>query len=203
MSEMEVPLEQTQEDMHHHAHHATEPWVAGVALTSALVAVIAAITVLVASSYADQSMEKLLEKNDQYSYYQAKSIKSNILKSKLATLEEQHDIIKLLAPNDAGLKAEIGKKEVQWKATAEKDEAKLVEYEKEMEKTKEEAVTADKESKHFNDKHSVMARGVTMFQVAIAVAAIAVLTKQKSFWFVGLLFALVGVVFAAKGMFLT
>ena len=34
MEEQEVPLEQVQEDMHHHAHGTSEKWVMGVALRS-------------------------------------------------------------------------------------------------------------------------------------------------------------------------
>jgi hypothetical protein len=38
----------------------------------------------------------------------------------------------------------------------------------------------------------VFARGVTMFQIAIAIAAISALTKKRSFWVVSLVFGAVG-----------
>jgi len=44
-------------------------------------------------------------------------------------------------------------------------------------------------------QHVLFAVGVTMFQIAIAIAAISALTKQRSFWFVSLIFGLVGCVF--------
>jgi len=44
-------------------------------------------------------------------------------------------------------------------------------------------------------KHEVFARGVTMFQIAIAIAAISALTRKRSFWFVSLIFGAVGCVF--------
>jgi hypothetical protein len=41
----------------------------------------------------------------------------------------------------------------------------------------------------------VFARGVTMFQIAIAIAAISALTRKRSFWFVSLIFGTFGCVF--------
>jgi len=43
----------------------------------------------------------------------------------------------------------------------------------------------------------VFARGVTMFQIAIAIAAISALTRRRKFWIVSLLFGGVGCVFLA------
>jgi hypothetical protein len=41
-------------------------------------------------------------------------------------------------------------------------------------------------------KHHKIAKAVTWAQIAIAVSAIAVLTKQKWFWYVGLLLGITG-----------
>ena len=48
-------------------------------------------------------------------------------------------------------------------------------------------------------QHEKYAYGVTMFQVAIAVAAISVLTKRPALWFVGLAFGMAGGVFLVLG----
>jgi hypothetical protein len=42
--------------------------------------------------------------------------------------------------------------------------------------------------------------GVTMFQVAIAVGAISVLTRRRNFWFASLAFGAVGVGFLGYGL---
>ncbi|HET6887226.1 MAG TPA: DUF4337 family protein, partial [Candidatus Udaeobacter sp.] len=47
-------------------------------------------------------------------------------------------------------------------------------------------------------KHEVFARGVTMFQIAIAIAPISALTRRRKFWIVSLLFGGVGCVFLAS-----
>ena len=44
-------------------------------------------------------------------------------------------------------------------------------------------------------KHEVFAGGVTMFQIAIAIAAISALTKRRKFWIVSLLFGAAGCAF--------
>ena len=50
-------------------------------------------------------------------------------------------------------------------------------------------------------RHVIYAQGVTMFQIAIAVAAISVLTKRTRFWYVALAFAVVGLFFLVQGSF--
>jgi hypothetical protein len=48
-------------------------------------------------------------------------------------------------------------------------------------------------------RHVTFARGVTLFQIAIAIGAISALTNRRSFWFVSLAFGLGGIVFLAQG----
>jgi hypothetical protein len=175
MEEAEVPLEQTQEDIIHHAHAATEKWVLGVALTAALLAVLAAITALTAEHHANEAMILQIQSSDQWNFYQAKGIKANLLNSKVELL------------------AALGKD------MDEKDKSKLEKYQKDQEEIKAKAEELQRDSESHLRHHSILARGVTMFQLAIAVGAIAVLTKRRRFWYVSLAFGLVGVVFSLQG----
>ena len=50
-----------------------------VALTAALLSVLAAITALFASHYANEAMIEQIQASDQWSFYQAKGIKSVVL----------------------------------------------------------------------------------------------------------------------------
>jgi hypothetical protein len=68
-------------------------------------------------------------------------------------------------------------------------------YETEQEKIKSEAEHKEAAAKSNFHKHVVFARGVTMFQIAIAIAAISALTRKRHFWIVSLLFGLVGCAF--------
>src|SRR4051812_30481774 len=79
MEEIEVPTEQAQEEIHHHAHEARERWVSWVALSSALIAALAAVCALLAGHHANHGMLDQLQASDQWSYYQAKGIESKVL----------------------------------------------------------------------------------------------------------------------------
>ena len=86
MERPEVPLEQSQEEIAHHAHHATEKWILGVALTAAFLAVLAAITSLMAEHHANEAMLDQIRSSDKWSFYQAKSIKANLFTAKIELL---------------------------------------------------------------------------------------------------------------------
>ncbi len=82
MEEIEVPTEGLQEEIHHHAEQSGVGWISGIALSSALLAALAAITALLAGHHANEAVIEQLHASDSWSYYQAKGIKSAILSAK-------------------------------------------------------------------------------------------------------------------------
>ena len=73
-----------------------------------------------------------------------------------------------------------------------------MEEQKEIKKTAEEK----QEISEFHLRHHViLARGVTMFQIAIAIAAIAILTKRRSFWILSMLLGVIGSISLLHGIF--
>lgn len=176
MEEAEVPLEHLHEHVHESAHHAGEVWISWVALSTAVLAVLAAIAGLLSGKHANEAMMSQIQASDQWGYYQAKSIKAAVLDTKmsLATL----------------LKSTI----------ADSDRAKAAKYEEEQTEIKSEAEHKEVEAKHDFHRHEILARGVTMFQIAIAIAAISALTKRKPFWIVSLIFGAVGLFFLVAGI---
>src|SRR5438874_3452159 len=84
MEEAEVPLEHLQEHVHHSAEHGGPPWISWVALSTALLAVLAAIAGLLSGKHVNEAMMSQIEASDQWSYYQAKSIKAAVLDAKIA-----------------------------------------------------------------------------------------------------------------------
>ena len=167
MEEAEVPLEHLQEHVHHSAEHSRERWISWVALSTAILAVLAAIAGLLSGRFVNEAMMNQIEASDQWSYYQAKSIKAAVLDAKMSLAG---------TPNDS-------------------DQSKRDRYEKEQEKIKSEAEQKEAAAKSNFHKHEVFARGVTMFQIAIAIAAISALTRRRKFWIVSLLFGGVGCAF--------
>ena len=167
MEEAEVPLEHLHEQVHHRAEHSGETWISWVALSTAILAVLAAIAGLLSGQHANEAMMNQIESSDQWNYYQAKSIKASVLDAKMSLAG---------APNES-------------------DKSKRDRYEIEQEQIKSEAERKEAAAKSNFHKHEVFARGVTMFQIAIAIAAISALTRKPRFWIVSLLFGLVGCVF--------
>ena len=167
MEDQEVPIEQVHEDIHRHSH-GRDDWTMGVALTTALLAVCAAIGAMLAGHYANESMLEQMQSSNQWNYYQAKSVKENVLRSKMDLLEA------------------FGK------PASDKDLEKLTEYKHEQEEIRTEADKLTKESAHHMHLHSRIARSVTLFQVAIGVSAISVLTGRRIFWFAGIASGIAG-----------
>jgi hypothetical protein len=172
MEEAEVPLEHLHEHVQESAEHSRETWISWVALSTAVLAVLAAIAGLLSGSHANEAMMNQIQASDQWSYYQAKSIKAAVLDAKIS-----------LAPTPD-----------------EKDRAKVAKYEEEQAEIKAEAEKKEAEARANFHRHEVFARGVTMFQIAIAVAAISALTRKRRFWIVSLFFGAAGCVFLALGM---
>src|SRR6266481_1486512 len=84
MEEAEVPLEHLHEQAHKTAKQSGEAWISWVALSTALLAVLAAIASLLSGEHANEAMMNQIEASDQWSYYQAKSIKAAVVDVKMA-----------------------------------------------------------------------------------------------------------------------
>jgi hypothetical protein len=177
MEEIEPPTEQAQEEIHHRAHESRERWVSYVALSSALIAALAAVCALLAGHHANHAMIEQLESSDQWAYYQAKGIEQKMVEVERNLLKEQG---KTLPPEHAG---------------------DIEKYEKKREEARKIATEKRESAELHLERHVILARGVTMFQIAIAVAAISVLTKRTRFWYVALGFAVVGLFFLVQGSF--
>jgi hypothetical protein len=175
METPEVPLEHAHEEMAHHAHESGDPWIMGVALTAALLAVLAAVTALLGEEYADEAMHAQIKSSDQWSYYQAKGIKAAVVAGRITTLEA------------------LGK------PVADALPAQLKRYDREQDQIKDKARELELESQADLVHHAWLGRGVTMFQIAIAISAISVLTRRKAFWSVAIAFGLVGLVLLVIG----
>ena len=171
MEEAEVPLEHLHEEIHHHAEHGGARWISGVALSTAILAVLAAIAGLLSGKHANEAMMAQIEASDQWSYYQAKSIKASVLDAKMTLTAE----------------------------ATEKDKEKAAQYQEEQAEIKREAEHKQAEARSNFHKHEVFARGVTMFQIAIAIAAISALTKRRRYWLVSMGLGGIGCVFLVLG----
>ena len=159
-------------------------WNLGLALTTALIAVVAAIASLLSGNFANQA---LVEKNDavllqnkasdEYSWYQAKSIKKALAEF-----------------NYAQTKDDAAKQQV---AQYEKDETDIKTQADDYAKQVEEA---NARSEQLFERHHNFALSVTFLQVAIALSAMSALLRRKSFWFLSLAVTVAGLVFFVIGL---
>jgi len=176
MEEPDVPTESLQEEIHHRVSHSPERWTLGVALSCALLAGMAAVSSMNAGHYANEAMISQIESANQWNYFQAKSIKEAQLRTKVEILSA------------------LGQ------PMPEADKTKTAEYSREKEKIQQKAEELGREARHFLHTHHILAHSVTMFQIAIAVGAISVLTRRRAFWFVSLGFGVVGLLFVAQSV---
>ncbi|WP_295652304.1 DUF4337 domain-containing protein [uncultured Mucilaginibacter sp.] len=169
MEELEDPTESLHERIHESAHHAAEKgknkWIVYVALTTAIIAVLSAITSLLAAHAADETMLSQIKASDQWAYYQAKGIKTDILISETKTLQAMGQ------------------------TPPAEDVAKIKDNKKQQEEISKKAKEFEEESKLNDDKHNTLARSVTLFQIAIAIGAISILIKKRIYWLISLGFA--------------
>jgi hypothetical protein len=189
--ELKEKLEEAAEHAHGEgkAEHGTVKWLLPLSLSTALIAVFAAVASLESGAYAN---EAIVEKNaailnqseadDAWGYYQAKGIKA-------AIYETQSQAIKAQSPELSAEWAAHSKKE-----TSEQGEQQATAREL-MKKVKE----ADERSEHDLHVHHEFAKSVTIFQVAIALAAIAALTKKKPMWWVSMAVGAAGLAFFVLG----
>ena len=179
MAEIEDFSENIHEQSNEHAHHilseGKDKWVLFVALSTAVIAVLGAICGLLAGDHADEAMLSQMRSSDQWAFYQAKGIKNDILASSSKVL------------------IAMGKPAIA------QDSAKIAENKKEQAEIMKEAKTAKAESDEHVARHKILARGVTLFQVAIAIGAISIITKRKLLWFASLGFAAIGIFFLLQG----
>lgn len=171
-----MPTEHLTDEIKEKAEEQKEKWTLYLALSTALMAVLAAIAGLLAGHHANEALIERVKSSDQWSFYQSKNLKEEI-----AVNTDQ-----ILHAVNAGNTADHSKD--------------IARYEKEKEEIKKTAQEAEHESEAHLKKHVPLATAVTSFQIAIAISAIAILTRRKRLWFAGLLLTAVGIVFLLLGI---
>lgn len=201
--EIELDVREQQEKMEeiHHVAGGHKPegvkdnWARNVSLSTALLAVIAALAALESGSLVN---EALLEQNqavkfqaqasDKWSEYQSDSIK--------ARSSEQTVI--LLNAMGAGHNSEASK----FVKDAEHYNSKKEPLSEEAKKLEAERNKQEEESAHHMHQHHTFAYCVTFTQVAIALSAIAALTRKREVWWASLIVGIIGLGYLIYGFLL-
>ena len=170
-----------------------EPWMNWLALTTVLLAVCATMATFKGGGYSTKSVMSQARASDQWSYYQAKSIKGYLY-------ELQRDKLQLeLTVQGSSLTPAAT---TEYTRRIEAAAAKIKKYEEEKDGIQKKA----RELEDFRDAcglHSAaFGVGVIFLQIAILLSSIAALLKKKPLWYAGMAVGLYGVVHFVNGFFL-
>src|ERR1019366_9467216 len=81
MAEIEIPTEHLHEHINEAAHEGKDKWSMLVAISTACMAVFAAIGGLLAGHHSNEALIAQVKASDQWAYYQAKGIKAEVTNS--------------------------------------------------------------------------------------------------------------------------
>jgi len=186
--EAEVETEKLHEAIHEELEREGGAFLKRIALTTAVLAALAAVASLKAGATVNEALVLKTEAtrlqaqaSDQWAYYQAKGIKAAVEK----------------ASQSAWLAA--------GKSPSDESETRLKRYEEEQKEIERSAREAEKErdakSREADEllhRHHGFANAVAFFQVSIALGAVAALTRIKPVWLASMLVGLIGIVFFGR-----
>jgi len=183
----EIETEKLHQAIHEELEKEGGAFLRSIALTTALLAVLAAVAALRAGATVNgalvlktEATQLQAEASDQWAYYQAKGVKAAVQEAIRATWQA------------AGKEPPEGTAE-KTKRYAEEQEA-IAEKAREKEKERDHKT---REAEHLLHAHHRFASSVAFFQVAIALGAVAALTRNRLVWLGSLAVGASGVAVAA------
>jgi hypothetical protein len=207
-SELKEHIDQRLEE-HEHAHghgHGKPPgpvWLRYLPLSTAMIAVFAAVASLLSGS---SSNEAILEKSaamlnqslasDQWAYYQAKSVKHTLSADEASIVDVAGEAVKDLRPE---LQARFAALRTRFDAEAKRYEVDTRTIEAEARRYEELKSESNQRSEALMERHHRFAFSVTLLQIAIALSAIAALTRRQPLWYLGIAVSVAGVVMFVLG----
>jgi hypothetical protein len=178
----EIETEKLHEAIHEELEHEGGPFLKVIALTTALLAAFAAIAALRAGATVNEALvlkteaaRLQAEASDQWAYYQAKGIK--------AAVQEASQTSWLA----------IGKEPpVEYGQARKRYAEEQAEIQKKAREKEKERDGKSAEADHLLARHHGFANAVAIFQVSIALGAVAALTRSRPVWYGSLLLGAAG-----------
>jgi hypothetical protein len=171
------------------AEEKKEPWLNYLALTTVIFAVCATLSTLKGGGFSTRAVMSQSQASDQWSYFQAKSIKGYLYELQKERLELDLKNLK------AASRSEYDKK-------IDGYAQKIKKYDEEKADIKKKAEDLEK-TRDLSQKHSGAFGLAAMFlQIAILLSSIAALMKKKLFWYIGMGAGCFGLLYFFNGFFL-
>ncbi len=175
------------------AEEKKEPWLNYLALTTVILAVCATLSTFKGGGYSTRSVMSQTQASDQWSFYQAKSIKGYIYEMQKEKLELE--LVALGPKSSQSVREEYAKKIESYGKKVAKYEGEKGEIQKEAKKFEDIRNDAQKHSQAFGIS-------VIFLQIAILLSSIAALVKMRLVWVLGCAVGAVGIVYFINGFFL-
>ncbi len=186
--EPEIETEKLREAVEEELEKQGGGFLRSIALTTAILAAFAAVAALQAGGTANEALvlkaeatRAQAEASDQWAYYQAKGIKAAVIEAAAASYRA------------AGKEPPADLAERRARYEHEQEEIKQKAQEKEHERDERSA-----EADHLLHRHHGFADAVALFQVSIALGALAALTRRKPVWVASLALGAIGIVLFAR-----
>jgi hypothetical protein len=181
--EIEIDTDKLHETIHEKLEQEGGSFLKRIALTTAMLAAFAAVAALEAGGTVNEALllktestRAQAEASDQWAFYQAKGIKAAVQE---ASRESWLAAGKAAPPEFEQSAARY---------TKEQDEIQKAAKEKEAERDE-----RSREADHLLERHHAFANSVALFQVAIALGAVAALTRVSTVWWGSMLTGLSGI----------
>jgi hypothetical protein len=197
-ADLKEQIDQRMEDHDHHAHaepgkpHVAPGWLRYLSLSTAIIAVFAAVASLESGS---SSNEAILEKSeamlnqarasDAWAYFQAKGLKATVSEGEAAIIADGKPAVAAKLAEDAA-RYHREAEDIQKDARALEDKVR----------------DNNERSGALMERHHGFAISVTLLQIAIALSAIAALTRRKSLWYLGMAVSVAGLALFVRGLLL-
>jgi hypothetical protein len=180
--EIEVDTDKLQEAIHEEVEKEGGTLLRTIALTTALFAALAAVSSLLAGSTVNEALALKTEAtqlqaqaSDQWAYYQAKGIKAVVLEAQKG----------LLASGDKSIPPDLDKSIARCKNEQQEAQKEAQEFERRRD---EKGTDADL----LIHRHHFFAYAVALLQVAIALGAVAALTRKRLAWLGSMALGVIG-----------
>lgn len=167
-----------------------EPWLNYVALTTVILAVCATLSTFKGGQYSTRAVLSQSQASDQWSYYQAKSIKGYLYEGRREVLEME------LAAQGAGLNPE---QRAAWEKKIAAYADNVQRYEQEKAQISQEAKALEAARADAQQHSGVFGLALIFLQIGILLSSIAAFMKKKPVWLLGLAVGAVGLVYFVKG----
>lgn len=172
------------------AEEKKEPWLNYLALTTVVFAVCATLSTLKGGGFSTRAVMSQSQASDQWSYYQAKSIKGYLYELQKERLE-----LDARSQKAGALKADYEKR-----VAAYAD--KIKKYDEERTEIRKRAEDIERRRDESQQHSGAFGIAAMFLQIAILLSSIAALMKKKLFWFIGMGAGCFGLLYFFNGFLL-